>query len=357
MTLPDSNIAWVVPENSTSTSHLTKKNLAVPTPGHNQVLIRLTAASLNFREVLIALNEILGGFERDGTLQHWIVEDDERVIKAPRNLTAAESASLKTAGVTAWSAIRESLDGKFNGELQPWVGDWRSKRLAGKTVLTQGTGGIAAALGATVIATSSSDSKLAFAKSLGATHLINYTSTPDWDKEALRLTDGKGVDHVIEVAGAKTLLKSINSTRPGGLISLIGILSEAEDLPKELVPSVLYSGRIIKGCCAFTRDATAELARFVEEHNIKPVIAKEFDFEDTLEAFEAIQKQNAVGKFLSVQTYGTHRNYPITSVIPSYASVVTKIRDAKEEGGEIKMCGEAGDTEAVGYAFDMGYFV
>jgi NADPH:quinone reductase-like Zn-dependent oxidoreductase len=105
---------------------------------------------------------------------------------------------------------------------------------------------IASALGATVIATSSSDDKLARAKSLGATHLINYVTTPDWNHEVLRLTDGKGVDQVIEVGGTQTLMKSIKSTRYGGLISVIGILSTAKDIPAEFIPTILFSGRISK---------------------------------------------------------------------------------------------------------------
>lgn len=102
---------------------------------------------------------------------------------------------------------------------------------------------IASALGAKVIATSSTDSKLELAKSLGATHVINYAKVPDWDQEVLRLTNGKGVDQVLEVGGARTLMKSINSTRVGGLISLIGILSGTEKLPEELVPGVLFGGK------------------------------------------------------------------------------------------------------------------
>lgn len=95
-----------------------------------------------------------------------------------------------------------------------------------------------------MIATSSSDTKLALAKRLGAMHGINYATTPDWDQEVLRLTDGKGVDQVIEVGGAKTLLKSIKSVRAGGLVSLIGILSAPQDLPNEIVPSLLFGGKI-----------------------------------------------------------------------------------------------------------------
>ncbi|CAO2652700.1 Nn.00g021110.m01.CDS01 [Neocucurbitaria sp. VM-36] len=359
MSASTNNLAWTIPSDATSTSHLIKQSLPVPTPGPHQALIRITAASLNFRDILIAtrspnypghhkpnlvpgsdgagivhaagssskwagregtevilhpntwlsgdvrnmdLGTIYGGFDGDGTLQSWKVEDDDRVIEAPKHLTSLESASLVTAGVTAWSAIREGLDGRLDGALASWKG---GKRLEGKTVLTMGTGGvscfaiqIAFALGATVIATSSADDKLARVKSLGATHLINYTTMPNWDEEVLRLTNGRGVDQVIEVGGARTLMKSINSTRPGGLISLIGILSAAEDLPKVFIPSVLFTGKIVKGCVAFSRDATAEFAEFVEEHKIKPVVAREFRFDKTVEAFNALEKQDTVGKIV-----------------------------------------------------------
>ncbi|KAJ4362900.1 hypothetical protein N0V83_010017 [Neocucurbitaria cava] len=352
MAASTTNLAWTIPSDASATNHLIKRSVPLPSPGPHQALIRLTAASLNYRDILIAtrspsypgnhkpdlvpgadgagiiyavgpsskwagregtevllhpnswlsgdvrgldLSKVLGGFDGDGTLQSWIVEDDDRIIPAPSHLTSLESASLVTAGVTAWSAIREGLDGRFDGGLEEWKG---GRRLEGKTVLTMGTGGIAAALGATVIATSSSDEKLEHARALGAKHLVNYVSTPNWDDEVLRLTDGKGVDQVIEVGGARTLMRSINSTRPGGLISLIGILSAAEDIPKEFVPSVLFTGKIVKGCVAFSRDATAEFAKFVEEHRIKPVIAKEFDFDGAVDAFNALERQDAVGKIV-----------------------------------------------------------
>ncbi|KAF1963001.1 NAD-P-binding protein [Byssothecium circinans] len=356
------NHTWTIPSTATSSSHLLKTSYAISTPGPNQVLVRLTAASLNFRDFLIAsrspsypgdhkanlvpladgagfihsahptskfaghegskvvlhpnawltgdvqnldMSKIYGGFSQDGLLTEWKVVDDERVVEANGGLSTVELASIPTAGVTAWSAIRESLDGRFDGVLGEWKGGWKDKRLAGKTVLTQGTGGvscfaiqIAAALGATVIATSSSDHKLELTRSLGATHLINYTKTQDWDKEVLRLTNGKGVDHVIEVGGAQTLLKSLNSTRSGGLVSVIGILSAAKQLPEEFVPAVLFGGKIVKGCVAFSRDMTTELVGFLEAHEIKPVIAETFEFDLAVAAFEALQKQNAVGKII-----------------------------------------------------------
>ncbi|KAF3037133.1 hypothetical protein E8E12_008046 [Didymella heteroderae] len=241
------------------------------------------------------LQRVLGAAGSEGALQQWIVIDDARVIEAPAHLSSVENASLPTAGVTAWSAIREGLDASLSGQLDNWCD---GKRLQGKTILTQGTGGIAAALGATVIATSSSDAKLEFAKKLGVTYGINYTTTPDWDQDVLRLTGGKGVDQVIELGGARTLLKSVNSVRKGGLVSLIGILSAPQDLPADIVPALLFGGKIVKGCVAFSRDTTAEFARFAEQHGIKPVVAREFAFDDAVKAFEQLQNQTEVGKLV-----------------------------------------------------------
>ncbi|KAJ8110092.1 hypothetical protein OPT61_g6976 [Boeremia exigua] len=365
MTDSATNLAWTIPSTASSVTHLLQRSLTIPTAGPHQVLIRLTAVSLNYRDLLVAtrsseypgidgkpgnhkpdlvpcsdgagvihaagpeskwagsvgtkvllhpnewlagdvrnldLGTTYGGSGSDGPLQQWTVVSDERVVVAPKHLSGVESASLQTAGVTAWSAIRESLDADLGGQLRGWED---GRRLQGRTVLTQGTGGvscfaiqIAAALGATVIVTSSSDAKLAFAKELGATHGINYTTNPDWDQEVLRLTEGKGVDHVIELGGAQTLLKSVKSVRAGGLVSLIGILSAPQDVPAEIVPALLFGGKIVKGCVAFSRDATAEFASFAEKHSIKPVIAKEFEFDDAIAAFEALQHQSAVGKIV-----------------------------------------------------------
>jgi NADPH:quinone reductase-like Zn-dependent oxidoreductase len=95
-----------------------------------------------------------------------------------------------------------------------------------------------------VISTSSSASKLDFAKSLGATHVVNYAKTPDWEQEVLKLTDGKGVDYVVETGGAGTLMKSVASTRTGGLITLLGILTPNQPIPAEFVPTVLFGAKI-----------------------------------------------------------------------------------------------------------------
>lgn len=166
-----------------------------------------------------------------------------------RSLSPGHAASLLTAGATAWNAVRTALDGKYDGTLGKWEGGWTRKRLEGQWALTLGTGGVSSfaiqvslhpcfpfflnshnqilsTLGATVISTSSSDAKLAIAKSLGAAHTINYAEHPEWHEEVLKITGGRGVDHVIDVGGAGTLLKSIKSVRQGGLVSVLGVLSK-----------------------------------------------------------------------------------------------------------------------------------
>ncbi|KAF2830074.1 alcohol dehydrogenase superfamily, zinc-containing protein [Ophiobolus disseminans] len=356
------NTAWTIPSSASKVSDLTKQIFAIPSPGPNQVLVKITAASLNFRDVLIStrsryypgdhkanlipgsdgagiihathpssswkrkegkkvilhcngwitgdmrnldFGSVFGGMSQDGTLQEYIVVDDSWIIDRPEGMSAVEGAALVTAGTTAWSAIRSGIDMRMDGELEAWKGAWTDKRLDGKTVLTMGTGGvscfaiqIAAALGATVIATSSSVSKLDVAKSLGAAHVVDYAQTPDWEQEVLRLTDGRGVDHVVETGGAGTLMKSIASTRSGGQITLLGILTPNAPIPAEFTPSVLFGAKTIRGQTGFSRDAVAELSAFVAAHSIQPVIAQEFAFSDMVAAFEALQKQNSVGKIV-----------------------------------------------------------
>jgi NADPH:quinone reductase-like Zn-dependent oxidoreductase len=213
------NAAWTIPSSASKVSDLTKLSRAIPTPGPGQVLVKLTAASLNFRDLLIAtrspdypglhkddlvsgsdgagiiwsagpfskwlgrektkvmvhncswitgdsrnwdFDKVLGGVVTDGTLQQYIVMDDELVIVAPSNLSTVETASLSTAGVTAWGAIRASLDMGLDGALEKWPTStslsflegnspatpvttnttWTAKRLTGLTVLTMGTGGV-----------------------------------------------------------------------------------------------------------------------------------------------------------------------------------------------------------------------
>lgn len=133
----------------------------------------------------------------------------------PEHLSYEEASTLPCAALTAYNALLG---------LVPLKG--------GDVVLVQGTGGVsvfglqfAVASGATVIATSSSDKKLEVAKTLGAKHLINYKTTPDWDKEVMKITNGRGVDHIIEVGGPGTIMKSLNAVRYGGCIHVIGFVA------------------------------------------------------------------------------------------------------------------------------------
>jgi len=172
----------------------------------------------------------------------------------------------------------------------------------GDTVLVLGTGGvsifglqIAVASGATVIATSSSDNKLAVAKKLGATHLINYKTTPDWEQEVLRITGGRGVDHVIEVGGAGTINKSLASTRYGGTVSVIGFVAGAGDLSS--LPGVILSkGALVRGILIGSRTQFEDLVRLVDTTGLKPVVDKVFAFEETRAAYEYLESQQHVGK-------------------------------------------------------------
>ncbi|PVH76074.1 NAD(P)-binding protein, partial [Cadophora sp. DSE1049] len=172
---------------------------------------------------------------------------------------------------------------------------------------------LASALGCTVLSTSSTSSKLAQAKQLGATHTINYTTTPAWDDEVLRLTDGKGVDHVLDVGGSATLEKSLRAVRRGGLVSCIGFLGDGKEgsggegnKVAELVMQVIGGAKIssdvassvvlVRGIYGIYKTHCEALLELVNEHQIHPLIAEAFEFEDAKMAFERIMRREVVGK-------------------------------------------------------------
>lgn len=210
---------------------------------------------------------------------------DNELIKAPLHLTFEELASLPAAGATAIHAL-------FHGprSLKP-----------GQTVLAQGTGGvscfviqIAAAIGATVIVTSSSDDKLAIAKKLGATHLINYRTHPEWENEVLALTNGEGVDMVVDVAGS--IQQSLAATKFGGLVPVVGILSESK--PSDIAPALIFGAKTVYGTLMFTVKMLEELCELFEAKKIRPQVGKVFEWEDAAGAFMAMQKGGTVGKIV-----------------------------------------------------------
>jgi NADPH:quinone reductase-like Zn-dependent oxidoreductase len=149
--------------------------------------------------------------------------------------------------------------------------------------------------GARVIITSSSEEKIERAKDLGADETINYRKTPDWDKEVLRLTNGIGVDHVIEVGGAGTLSKSLNAVRIGGHVSVIGVLAGAGDFDPR---SVLMKAVRVQGILVGSRRMFEDMNRAIEANGLKPVIDKAFRLEEAADALRYMESASHFGKIV-----------------------------------------------------------
>jgi NADPH:quinone reductase-like Zn-dependent oxidoreductase len=219
-----------------------------------------------------------------GTFAEEIVLPETALIKSPAHLTDTQAATLTCAGVTAWHALFGT------GPLGP-----------GGTVLLLGTGGVsiwalqlAKAAGARVIITSSSDAKLEKARALGADETINYTTTPEWAAEARRLTDGEGVDMVLEVGGEKTVAQSVASVHPQGTVVIIGAVSGIGGgiAPRSLIPGATR----VQGIYVGSRRMHEELARFVALKKISPVVDRTFAFAEAPEAFRYFQDGKHFGK-------------------------------------------------------------
>ena len=226
-----------------------------------------------------------GGGDWDGVLREYGTFSDEGLVKIPEHLSFEEAATLPCAAVTAWDALVVS------GNLK-----------AGETVLTQGTGGVsifaiqfAKLFGAKVIATSSSNEKLAKVRELGADETINYKETPDWDKSALALTNKNGVDHIVEVGGAGTIAKSVNAVRIGGHIAVIGVLSSGNDFNPV---SVLMKQVRLQGILVGSRKMFEDMNRAIELTKLKPVIDKVFEFGEVREALKYMESGKHFGKIV-----------------------------------------------------------
>jgi NADPH:quinone reductase-like Zn-dependent oxidoreductase len=312
----------------------------LPQPAANEVVVKFHAASLNYRELLFAwglynpnprlpavpgsdgAGEVtavgdrvtrwkigdrvcpifmqgwlegpitptaprtaLGGGDLDGTFREYGAFDENGLIRIPDHLSYEEAAAYPCAAVTAWQALVN-------------VG----KIKAGDTILTLGTGGvsifalqIAKLHGARVIVTSSSDEKLARARKLGADATINYKTTQEWDAEVLRLTGGSGVDHVVEVGGAGTLPRSVNATRVGGLVTVIGVLSQGAGLDSL---KVLMKSLHVQGVFVGSRQTFEDLNRAVSLARSKPVIDQIFSFGQLREALEYMRGGAHFGKIV-----------------------------------------------------------
>lgn len=308
----------------------------LPGPGHRQVLVRMRAASLNYRDLLIIdgaypgsapgqlvpLSDGAGEVVATGPgssrfavgdrvagifMQGWVAGemtpshagtalggaiggvlaehrlfDEDGLVRIPDHLSFEEAATLPCAAVTAWNA----LYGLY--PLRP-----------GQTVLTLGTGGVAIfalqlahAAGAKVIITSSSDEKLARARDLGADFTINYATTPEWGAEVLRLTAGAGVDVVVETGGPGTLAQSIAATRRGGAVQLVGVLSlgTIDPLP------ILTGGVVVRGLMVGSGEMFEAMNRAITAAQIRPIVDRVFDFGEARQAYEYLKAATHLGK-------------------------------------------------------------
>jgi NADPH:quinone reductase-like Zn-dependent oxidoreductase len=310
-----------------------------PKPGFGQVLLRMRAASLNYRDLLTiqgkynpkqklplipcsdGVGEVIEAGEGvmrvrvgdrvcpifaqawlagepardkarstlggplDGTLAERMILSEEGLVKVPNHLTDEEAATLPCAAVTAWNALT------------------RAGVQAGDTVLVQGTGGVslfvlqfAKAMGARVIATSSRDEKLERVRGLGADETINYRDTPEWGARAKELTGGTGVDLVVEVGGAGTLEQSLRAIRFGGAVTLIGNLSGSDAQVR--LPLIFMQHVRVLGIFVGHRESFEAMNRAIDLHRLRPVIDRVFPLEESRAAFEHMAAGDHFGKIV-----------------------------------------------------------
>ncbi len=226
----------------------------------------------------------LGG-TLDGMLQEAICLPENGVVRIPDHLDFEQAATLPCAALTAWYALT------VRGRLQ-----------SGQTVLCLGTGGVsmfalqlATALGAEVMITSSDDLKLVKAKQLGATHTINYRTHPHWAEEVARITNGQGVDHVVEVGGPGTLEQSMKAVSAGGHIALIGVLTGFGSPSTSLFP-LLAKNVQLNGIYVGPRDQFIAMNQFLGHKNLYPIVDRIFDMQEAPKAFEYLASGQHFGK-------------------------------------------------------------
>lgn len=228
------------------------------------------------------------GVPGPGMAREFVALPESALLKMPKDYSFAQAATLPIAGLTAFSALVSE------GRLQ-----------AGQTVLTLGTGGVSLfalqfskALGAKVALTSSQDAKLDRASELGADFLVNYRSQPDWEREILEWTGGKGVDVVVENGGIGTLAQSFKAARPGGTIALLGALTGLEG--RLNIAPIVMKRLQVRGVLVDSRAVFESMVKVIEDHRIEPVIDSTFAFSELLEALKYMKEGRHFGKIVVV---------------------------------------------------------
>jgi NADPH:quinone reductase-like Zn-dependent oxidoreductase len=237
-------------------------------------------------DMTAATRREIPGETLDGYAREYACMPAHAFTRAPRGFSHAQAATLPCAGVTAWRGL------VAQGKVKP-----------GDTVLVMGSGAVslfalqfAKAAGARVIATSSSEEKLEKLKALGADDVIHYETTPNWGEKAKALTDGRGVDHVIEVGGPATFAQSMAACRLGGHIAVIGLLS---GIAAEVNIPALFSAQLrLSGISIGSRADQEDMIRAIEVNRLKPVLDRSFGLEQIVSAFEHYQAQSHFGKIV-----------------------------------------------------------
>ena len=227
----------------------------------------------------------LGG-DVDGMLAEYVVLPESGVVPIPEHLSYTEAATLPCAGVTAWNALENAA------QVKP-----------GDVVLIQGTGGVsifalqfAKMVGATVIGTSGSDEKLERAKTMGLDAGLNYRHSPEWAKWVLHQTGNRGADLIVEVGGAGTLTQSLQAVRFGGTVAQIGVLSQSEQpLP---IASILHRQVRIHGVYVGSRAHFEAMNRAITANRMRPVVDRIFTFGDARSALNALHEAHHFGKIV-----------------------------------------------------------
>ncbi|MGE4612366.1 MAG: NAD(P)-dependent alcohol dehydrogenase [Paracoccaceae bacterium] len=310
----------------------------VPKPARGQVLVRMKASALNYRDLLNVVDPATRGisypripnsdgagevvevgegvtrfksgdrvvatffqnFESgemsatvmasamggqiDGILTEYAVLEERGLLPIPAHMSFEEAATLPCAALTAWNALAEI------GQLK-----------AGETVLLLGTGGVsifalqfARVHGARVIITSSSDEKLARALEMGAWQTINYVQHPDWENVVMEMTDGRGADHVVEVGGAGTVTRSIEAVRIGGTVAMIGVLTDGTLNPT----AVMRKSVRLQGLYVGSRQMFERMNAAITSDTLHPVIDAQFDYGQAREAFHHMKSATHFGKIV-----------------------------------------------------------